>query len=71
MTRRFGGRRLGERHLTGFGGIMMTKDEKPPSVDLIMATPVTVEGLREAVAQAAAPHEQYWKDGRPAEEERV
>ncbi len=50
---------------------MMTKDEKPPSVDLIMATPVTVEGLREAVAQATAPHDQYWKDGRPAEEERV
>ncbi len=30
-------------HLTGFGDIMMTKDEKSPSVDGIVAKPVTVE----------------------------
>jgi len=46
---------------------MMTKDEKPPSVDLIMATSVTVEGLREAVVQVWAAHDQYGRDERPAE----
>jgi CheY-like chemotaxis protein len=57
--------------LTGFGDIMMARDEKPPSVDLIVAKPVTVEGLREAIAQVTAPHDQYWKDDRPAEERKV
>ena len=57
--------------LTGFGDIMMARDEKPPSVDLIVAKPVTVGNLREAVAQVTAAHDQYWKDDRPAEEEKV
>ena len=46
---------------------MMNKDETPPSVDLIVAKPVTVEGLREAVAQVTAPHAPYWRDERPSE----
>ncbi len=54
-------------HLTGFGDIMMTKDEKPPSVDLMVATPVTAGELREAVAQVWAAHDRYWRDDRPAE----
>ena len=55
--------------LTGFGDIMMARDEKPPSVDLIVAKPVTVGDLREAVAQVMAESsDQYQKDDRPAEE---
>ena len=57
--------------LTGFGDIMMAKDEKPPSVDLIVAKPVTVGGLREAVAQVMAARDRYWNDDRPAEVGRV
>jgi signal transduction histidine kinase/ActR/RegA family two-component response regulator len=57
--------------LTGFGDIMLARDEKPASVDLIVAKPVTVEGLREAIAKVTAPHDQYWKDDRPAEERKV
>ena len=37
--------------LTGFGDIMIAKDEKPEAVDLIVAKPVTVAALRQAVAQ--------------------
>jgi hypothetical protein len=33
-------------HLTGFGDIMMTKDEKSPSVDGIVAKPVTAGELQ-------------------------
>ena len=57
--------------LTGFGDIMLATDEKPPSVDLVVAKPVTVGDLREAVAQVTAPYDRYWEDDRPAEEERV
>jgi len=40
--------------LTGFGSMMMAADEKPSGVDLIIGKPVTLDGLREALAKAKA-----------------
>ena len=40
--------------LTGFEDIMLAKGETPTTVDLIVAKPVTMGNLREAVAKVAA-----------------
>ena len=40
--------------LTGFGDIMLAKGDTPSTVDLIVAKPVTMGSLREAVAKVAA-----------------
>ena len=40
--------------LTGFGDIMLATGEAPSPMDLIVAKPVTMGNLREAVAKVAA-----------------
>src|SRR6266404_474591 len=40
--------------LTGFGSMMQAAGEQPAGVDLIVGKPVTILGLREAVAKAVA-----------------
>jgi len=40
--------------LTGFGSMMQATGEQPPGVDLIVGKPVTILGLREAVAKVVA-----------------
>ncbi|MGO9608423.1 MAG: ATP-binding protein, partial [Verrucomicrobiia bacterium] len=42
--------------LTGFGAMMKDADETPPGVDLIVGKPVTINGLRAAVAEAVGLH---------------
>jgi len=37
--------------LTGFGNMMQATGEKPPGIDLVLAKPVTIAGLRSALAQ--------------------
>jgi CheY-like chemotaxis protein len=39
--------------LTGFGSMMQAAGEKPPGVDLVLGKPVTIAGLRSALAQVA------------------
>jgi len=41
--------------LTGFGAMMEATGEKPPSVDLVVGKPITMEDLRAAVARVVAP----------------
>ncbi len=40
--------------LTGFGSMMQAAGEQPPGVDLVVGKPVTILGLREAVAKVVA-----------------
>jgi nitrogen fixation negative regulator NifL len=40
--------------LTGFGSMMQAAGEQPPGVDLVVSKPVTILGLREAVAKVVA-----------------
>jgi nitrogen fixation negative regulator NifL len=40
--------------LTGFGSMMQATGEQPPGVDLVVSKPVTILGLREAVAKVVA-----------------
>ncbi len=42
--------------LTGFGAMMRDVNETPPGVDLIVGKPVTINGLRAAVAEAVGLH---------------
>ena len=37
--------------LTGFGNMMQAAGEKPPGIDLVLGKPVTIAGLRAALAQ--------------------
>ena len=41
--------------LTGFGAMMDAADEKPADVDLVIAKPVTIAGLRLALAKVTTP----------------
>jgi CheY-like chemotaxis protein len=40
--------------LTGFGDLMIADGERPEGVDLVISKPVTLDGLRQAVAQLIA-----------------
>ena len=40
--------------MTGFGEIMLAKNEKPVAVDLILPKPVTIDALRKAVSGVTA-----------------
>ena len=40
--------------MTGFGEIMLAKNEKPATVDLVVPKPITIEALRQAVARVTA-----------------
>jgi signal transduction histidine kinase len=42
--------------LTGFGAMMKDANEKPAAVDLVVAKPVTIDGLRAAVTEAVGLH---------------
>ncbi len=42
--------------LTGFGAMMRDANERPAAVDLIVGKPVTIDGLRAAVAEAIGLH---------------
>jgi PAS domain S-box-containing protein len=48
--------------LTGFGSMMQAAGEQPPGVDLVVGKPVTILGLREAVAKVVA----KYSPGQPA-----
>jgi nitrogen fixation negative regulator NifL len=48
--------------LTGFGSMMQAAGEQPPGVDLVVGKPVTILGLREAVAKVVA----KYSSARPA-----
>jgi CheY-like chemotaxis protein len=37
--------------LTGFGNMMQAAGETPPGIDLVLGKPVTIAGLRAALAQ--------------------
>lgn len=41
--------------LTGFGSIMQASGEEPPGVDLVLGKPVTIAGLRSALANVVPP----------------
>ena len=41
--------------LTGFGSMMQAAGEKPPGVDLVLGKPVTIAGLRSALARVVPP----------------
>jgi len=42
--------------LTGFGAMMEATGERPAAVDLVIGKPVTIDGLRAAVAEAVGSH---------------
>jgi CheY-like chemotaxis protein len=41
--------------LTGFGSMMQAAGEEPPGVNLVLGKPVTIAGLRSALAKVVAP----------------
>jgi nitrogen fixation negative regulator NifL len=41
--------------LTGFGNMMQAAGETPPGIDLVLGKPVTIAGLRSALAQVVKP----------------
>jgi CheY-like chemotaxis protein len=42
--------------LTGFGGLMIAKGEKPPGVRAVISKPVTLDSLRHAIVEATTDH---------------
>jgi CheY-like chemotaxis protein len=40
--------------LTGFGSMMQAAGEQPTDIDLVVGKPVTINGLREAIAKVVA-----------------
>jgi len=47
--------------LTGFGDMMAAAGEHPKDVDAVVAKPVTMQALRQAVANATAPDEHFYR----------
>ena len=42
--------------LTGFGSMMEANGERPAAVDLVVGKPITIDGLRAALAKTVAVH---------------